>query len=174
MDKSKSNSKKNDSTDSKDLSNIKGPKSDELESIFDGIDIPENQKEQIEQRIFQKIVFQSMYSGPLPQPDTLQGYNDAVVNGGERVFKQFENQINHRIECEKKLVDSKIKIESRGQIIALVIAIIALASSTVLGLYGHELVASIIGGSTIVGLVSVFITGKAIGAKPNSEDNEPS
>ncbi len=167
------NRKQSNSLDSKLNLSSKESKNEELESIFDGVDIPENQKEKIEERLIEMSNYQAMtFSGPLPHPILLEGYNDIVENGAERIFKAFENQTNHRLECERKLVDSKIGSEKRGQTFGFVIAIIGLSLATLLAILNHPTVASIIGGASIVGLATVFVTGKVSRAKVDSETNE--
>ena len=48
----------------------------------------------------------------------------------------------------------------RGQIIAGIVALAALGTSAFLGHNGHAVAASIVGGTTVVGLVTVFLTGR--------------
>ena len=54
----------------------------------------------------------ALWSGPMPPPDIVRGYNDAVENGGERVFQQFEVEADHRR-----------RMNWRGQTFAFIIAI---------------------------------------------------
>lgn len=48
----------------------------------------------------------------------------------------------------------------RGQRYGLLAALAALTTTCVLGYQGHEAAAATVGGSTVVGLVAVFITGR--------------
>lgn len=48
----------------------------------------------------------------------------------------------------------------RGQIFGFIIAIVVLLLATGLAVTGHEATASVFGGTTIVGLVTVFVLGK--------------
>ena len=48
----------------------------------------------------------------------------------------------------------------RGQKYAFWIALAALAAACVIGYQGHEAAAATVGGTTVVGLVTVFITGR--------------
>ena len=71
-----------------------------------------------------------------------------------------ENQSNHRMTIEKTAIKRQFNQSGIGQVFALIIAIIALLISWDLASKGHDEVASIIGGTTVVGLVSAFIYGK--------------
>lgn len=48
----------------------------------------------------------------------------------------------------------------RGQIIGGVVAVSAFLTAAFLGYHGHSYAASIVGGATVVGLVTVFVTGR--------------
>ena len=50
------------------------------------------------------------WNGHMPPPEIVRGYNDAVPNGGERVFNQFELEADHRR-----------KMQWRGQTLAFMI-----------------------------------------------------
>ena len=44
------------------------------------------------------------FSGPLPHPDIMKGYDDIVPGAAERILKMAENQQNHRFKLEEKIV----------------------------------------------------------------------
>lgn len=104
---------------------------------------PEEQKKVLKSITI--ATFQS-YSGPLPAPESLDQYNKIIPDGAERIMKMAENQSNHRIKIEEVVIGSQVKQSGRGQIFGLIIAFGALGSSVVLAMYGHDTVASIIGG----------------------------
>lgn len=62
-----------------------------------------------------------------------------------------ERQASHRQELEKAVVQSNIKNESRGQISGTAIAVTALASATIIGVFGNP-VAGAVSGIFVVGL----------------------
>jgi uncharacterized membrane protein len=67
------------------------------------------------------------FSGPLPPPDVLAGYNDAVPNGADRIVKLAEEQAAHRRH-----------LESRGQLLLFAFAVIALVGGIVLIALGES------------------------------------
>ena len=119
---------------------------------------------QLRQELIQTIIsvttVSKVHSGPLPDVETLNGYNKIIPNGAERLMQQVEKQSQHRRDIENKVV-SWNNIESLlGQLFGLIIAGSVLYASYSLAINGHETVASILGGATIVGLTSIFVYGK--------------
>lgn len=100
------------------------------------------------------------FSGPIPSPDTLRKYEEVLPGLAERIVKMAENQNSHRINLEDTVVTSQQKESRRGQHYGLLIGILGLATCVILSLSGHDAVATAIGSTTIVGLVTVFVVGK--------------
>ncbi|MGY1488846.1 DUF2335 domain-containing protein [Methylobacillus pratensis] len=50
------------------------------------------------------------FEGPVPHPTILQGYEDILPGAAERILVMAENQSQHRIEQEKKVLDANEKI----------------------------------------------------------------
>jgi uncharacterized membrane protein len=102
---------------------------------------------------------ESIYSGPLPPPDVLIRYNDAVPGAAERILTMAERQSSHRIDLEKAVVDADIKRANRGLAAGIVVALAFGAGAFVLILSGHDLVGAVIGGGDLVALVGTFVYG---------------
>ncbi len=66
---------------------------------------------------------------------------------------------------EKTVIKSDISQSNRGQWLGFIVALLFWIAAFILSLKGHEVVAGILGGTTIVGLVTVFVTGKKIQKK---------
>lgn len=64
------------------------------------------------------------------------------------------------MELEKSTIRRQLNQSGIGQILAFLVSIGCIGASTWLAAEGHEAVAGIIGGTTVIGLVSVFIYGK--------------
>lgn len=105
------------------------------------------------------------FSGPLPPPSILSQYGEIVPNGAERIMQMAEQQLQHRIEMEKLLVEEDTRQEARGQIFALIVSLTGFASAVILGVTGNETAATIIAGIDIVALATAFIVGKTIALK---------
>ena len=70
-------------------------------------------------------------------------------------IEQTDTREASRLAIREAAADSR-----RGQKYALRIALAALTAACVLGYRGHEAAAATVGGSTMIGLVAVFITGR--------------
>ena len=102
----------------------------------------------------------SMYSGPIPSPEMLDGYNNALPNGAERVMAMAEEQSKHRMSLEATTVASQNKQSERGQIFALV-SVIVLVFAGCFAIYCKQTAIAItIFGTTVLGMGGVFAYGK--------------
>lgn len=128
---------------------------DELKSILGKLS-------QEDQRKVKSIIVSSYqsYSGPIPAPEALEKYNQIIPDGADRIMKMAENQSNHRIRIEETVIAGQVKQSSRGQIFGLIIAFLTLGAAVVLAMFGHEAVACVLGGSTVISLATVFVIGK--------------
>ncbi|MDD4350141.1 MAG: DUF2335 domain-containing protein [Opitutales bacterium] len=111
---------------------------------------------------------QTSYSGPIPPADELKRYSEVVNDGAERIMKAFETQSEHRRSIEKVVISSQQQRSDRGQWMGLIVAMSTIGSAVFLAYSGHDAVAGVLGGGTVLGLVSVFV----IGRRQQSEDLE--
>jgi uncharacterized membrane protein len=109
------------------------------------------------------------WSGPLPHPAALHGFNEAVENGAERVFAQFELEADHRRKLETFRAQKDSRRDFVAQISAAMFALSALGV-TAFALYrDHPTAAGIIGGLSIAGVVGAFLWKRH---KPDDEAEE--
>ncbi len=154
--------------DNKDLEEVLYP--DEIQSIIDDPEIPKSKRDKIIKAFVRVIsVRQASFSGPIPPPEILKGYNEVVSNGAERIVLMAENQSSHRIHLEDHAVKEQLKQSRQGQLFGFILGLIGLILATVLALLGHETIAGIFGTITIVGLVTVFVLGRNTQDKDLSE-----
>lgn len=102
----------------------------------------------------------SSFTGPIPHPDILKGYNEVFEDGAKIVFSMAQEQLTHRISLEKDVIKQQQKQSGRGQILGFILAFICLGSSTFLGFTGHDFLAGTIATTTILGLAAVFVLGR--------------
>ncbi|MBF0488554.1 MAG: DUF2335 domain-containing protein [Nitrospirae bacterium] len=130
------------------------------------------------------------HSGPIPDPATLQAYEKTLPGLAERIVviaeneqkyrhKIGENEQKHKHKAEddalilkKDALNIDAKERFRGQTYGLIIAMAGLIASVISVSLHAQTTASIIGGTTVVGLVTVFVTGKLKEPKQPSK-NEP-
>jgi len=102
----------------------------------------------------------SQFISPLPDPSILARYDQIVPGAAERILKLTENQSAHRIKLEDQALTAQISESKRGQWIAAIISVLFLVGSVWVTLEGHDWVGGILGGGTVVTLVTVFIGSK--------------
>lgn len=86
------------------------------------------------------------FSGPLPHPQLLDQYNEAVPDGAERIVRLTENQARHRQ-----------AMEARAQVFTFVLAIIGLVGGIALIAMGASIEGLIPLLAAIAGLGGLFV-----------------
>jgi len=124
----------------------------------------ENEKPQ-KREVLKALEILAGYSGPLPPPQILSGYEECVPGSAKLIINSFIEESKHRRNLEEKLVNSQIRSDLLGMIFGLIIGIGGLTAATLCAFLGQPWPASIIGGGTLVGLVSVFVVGQKIKRK---------
>ncbi len=123
--------------------------------------IPIKERSKVTRLVRSIFVSQTSFrSGPLPPPEELARYNEIIGFGAERIFKMAEDQSVHRRQIEAKVVDAQIRQSDRGQHLGFVVAVVFLGGALWVTFAGHDAVGGILGGTTIVGIVTAFVTGK--------------
>nr|MBI3613673.1 DUF2335 domain-containing protein [Nitrospirota bacterium] len=106
-------------------------------------------------------------TGPLPDPNILARYDQVVAGAAERIIAMAERDSVHLQSVEKMRISAVFHERRLGQIFGFSIAIIALGASVFLAYTGHETTASVIGGTTLLGLVSIFVIGRLTRPTPS-------
>ena len=107
------------------------------------------------------------YSGPVPDPNALEKYNQIVPGSADRLIKLAEGEAHHRREQEQKQLEANILLAKenqreafRGQLCGFIIGMTALIVGAVTTIHGSPGAGGFIGGSAVVGLVLVFVLGR--------------
>lgn len=127
----------------------------------------------------EESVEMSSYSGPTPPLDHLAGLHALNPNYADRVLSMSEAEQRHRHNITAKsqehaflIAKSDQNAKRRGQICATIVAVVCIAGAVFCAYLGDTTVGGIIGGATILGLVTVFVTGKALERKAVSDASE--
>lgn len=99
---------------------------------------------------------QETFSGPLPPPDMMRSYGDIIPDAPQRILTMAEKQTQHRIECEKAIVDTSKRESILGLVFGFIIAILTLAAAVYLGMNGHDVLAGAIP-TSVAALAAVFV-----------------
>lgn len=136
-----------------------------LAEVLDKLD---PQQKQIIIRSIQSIS-QESFSGPIPHPDILMGYDKVGKGFADRIIRMAEKEQESRHECNSALVKGPIKATARGQWMGFIIAILFLGAAVYLASIGQSWLAGILGGGTLVSLVTVFVTNKTTVKKESEQ-----
>ena len=120
-------------------------------------EMEEEQREQVRQVVTSVM---SEFSGPLPPPSIMKGYEDIVPGSADRILSMAEN---HRQSMEKKIID----IESRDSLLGILFAFFLGASCIIAAIIIVILVpensgaisGSILGMAGISSVIATFIKG---------------
>jgi uncharacterized membrane protein len=109
---------------------------------------------------FQITAHAAHFSGPLPPPEILIKYNEAVPGGAERIIAMAERQSEHRQELEKKVIETNCATQRTGPVYGFIICMTAILGGIYLIRVGKspEGLGSII--AALVSLATVFIVGR--------------
>jgi uncharacterized membrane protein len=113
--------------------------------------------EQIQRR---SEYIQITYEAPLPPPQMLAEYERVLPGISDRMVRRMESQSEHRQGLENQTIGANIAGEKRGQIIAGVLALVAILASFYLIATGKDRYGIYIFITTFASLVTIFIAGK--------------
>ena len=145
-------------TQSSDLSNNNLTQEGQLQVIRKEIDEIKNVVYQ-EFHSIERVERRLEYSGPLPHPEILSGYEKVLPGSADRILKMAEKQQDHRTSIENKLVNAENQSRLLGLVAGFLIATFGLAGSVYLGNNGKTWASGILSGGTLAGLVTVFVKG---------------
>lgn len=123
----------------------------EAEAARGGVSKQSNRSQQQQQQVVSQVFQQ--FSGPLPMPQLLQGYDDVVPGAAERIMRLAEDEATHR-----RLTDlAFIRYRTRSMVVAAILAILALGGGIYLAATGHSVTGLVLILTEIGALVTVFL-----------------
>jgi len=99
------------------------------------------------------------FSGPIPHPTILKGYEEVLLGSADRILSMTEKEGEHRRKIETELVKNDNIRSYLGQIAGFTIAIVGLGGSIYLGINDKVWASGIMSAGTLTGLVTVFVKG---------------
>ncbi len=95
---------------------------EEFKLILADPEIPEAKKVEIIKAVRKVSIRKaSSFSGPIPPPELLKGYNEVIQNGAERIISMAENQSKHRIQLEDYAIKEELSQSRLGQIFGFIL-----------------------------------------------------
>lgn len=112
-----------------------------------------------QQRLVQAQVQASITRGPLPPPETLIRYNEAVPNGAERIMVMAEKQNDHRIGQETRVIGEDITRQRWGLGFGFIVALAGLAAATAISIFANPVAGVVVAALDIGSLAGAFVYG---------------
>lgn len=125
--------------------------------------------EQERQVILASMTNVTSFSGPLPHPQIMEGYEQIQKGFAERILLMTERQTNHRIKQEDIIVRRSLNQKLFGMILGGIFTLTTLGMIFYLALQGHDWLAGVLGTTTLIGIASIFVLGYS--PKEKERDN---
>ena len=125
------------------------------DQALDGEILDEKQKSET------AVVKVSTYSGPLPPPNVLARYDQVVPGAAERILQMAERNQSHQIAIESGALEASKRDTRTGQILALIVTLMALILAAFVVSQGSPWVGGLIGVSAVGTLALAFLKGNS-------------
>lgn len=123
-------------------------------------------KRQEPQREINTQITATGFIGPLPPPEILRGYEEALPGTAERIIRMAEKEQDARLEAQSKTIDSEISDGRKGVIFAFTLGIGALAVAALVVAtvpqIGGAIASAVIGMGGMTSIIGTLITSTRI------------
>lgn len=103
------------------------------------------------------IKVESMFSGPLPPPEVLAGYDEIVPGMAERLLVKFEKQADHRMSLEKRVIDGDVRRSWAGLLLGFTFGVALLVASVYMIANGFAVAGIIVIATELVAIAVALI-----------------
>jgi|LAHU01.1.fsa_nt_gb uncharacterized membrane protein len=74
------------------------------------------------------------FNGPIPPAEELEKYSDIIPDGANRIMLMAEQQAQHRIELENKVINNDISNSRLGMIFGFILQLVAIVGSVIIAI----------------------------------------
>ncbi|MFP3941314.1 MAG: DUF2335 domain-containing protein [Thermoanaerobaculia bacterium] len=113
------------------------------------------------------LISATRFSGPLPPPEVLSAYQEALPGSAERIIQMAEEQGTHRRQMESRELAAQIKSQTRGQYLASIVALLVSGGGIYLLAMGQSVTGLVALLTPLAGLVGLFLVSRS---KKNEAD----
>lgn len=112
---------------------------------------------------------QARFTGPIPPPSLLRGYDEVCPGAASRIIEMAEKQEDHRMKMERTAADVGLEAmrqefweARRGQVCAVIVALAFIGAGVAIAYQGHPWPGAAIsgGGVCLQVIVAAFIRGR--------------
>lgn len=142
--------------------------SNQVEEIIEELEKrPREEKKELIQQLIK--IERSHYSGPIPPPELLKGYEDVLPGAADRILVMAEKQSDHRRSMEKTVVESGARDSKLGIICGTIVCLVVMIVGLILSLVTDTaVIGAFLSISGLASLVGTFI----YGTKSNSNERK--
>ena len=102
------------------------------------------------------------WSGPVPPPEVLSKFNDAIPGGATRILEMAEKEQQHRIAREATAIDAMVADTKRGQWLGAAVAVASIAGAVGTAMAGaHWVVSAALVSVPVMAMIRSLITGRS-------------
>ena len=127
---------------------------EELAELLDGL--PDEKKAKVMAIVHTE---RSVFSGPLPHPDLLKDYEEAQPGAANIIINMATKEQDHRHHMEDDMLKQRSRKQNRGQMYGCGLAVFFALVAFAMTLTGHETVAGVVFGTTIIGVLIIYVLG---------------
>jgi uncharacterized membrane protein len=106
------------------------------------------------------VVVSRKFSGPLPPPAVLEGYEATLRGAADRILRMAEKQQDHSVYMDKRVTRQEFSLGITGLVFAFVLALAVLAASVWLISEGKGVEGTVLATLDLVALATAFIVGR--------------
>ena len=121
-------------------------------------------------------VVESQFSGPIPPPDIIKGYEEVLPGAAERILSMAEKQSAHRQDMERIMVKSESRDSLLGVIFAFLLGFGCIIAAVIIAIMvpniGGAIAASIFGVSGVGAIVGTFLRATRLNQSGNNQNNK--
>lgn len=124
------------------------------------VEIEDPKEEQIEEHVKQYVaeIVKSEFSGPIPPPNIIKGYEEVLPGAADRIIAMAEKQSSHRQEMEKTMVEAESRDSLLGVLFAFVLGMSCIIASIIMVIFVPDNAGAISGALIGVTGIGTIIT----------------
>ena len=97
------------------------------------------------------------FSGPIPHPEILEGYNQICPASAEKIINHFVKEQDHRHKIENIALEQSIKITNKSFNFAIIFCLLVFVTGSIAAFTGHVWFASILLTTFIGTVLAAFL-----------------
>ncbi|MBL4597036.1 MAG: DUF2335 domain-containing protein [Robiginitomaculum sp.] len=119
------------------------------------------------------VVQSHLFSGPLPPPESIAGYEKVLPGSADRIITMAEKSQNHAHNCESRALGVQSFVAKSGMVSGLFISALLVSGGISAVYLGQPFVASVFIGASALGVISKLVDGPSRIFGSTKDKHEP-